>query len=214
MIGIVLLWFLNMGISVFNALSVGAVWSEVKQLGGFPRFVNWCGAIMSACGFIWCYLILEGLVFYKLGKLTEVQLNGLFSLGYLVIIGPVIGSGLGITVFSWTEFSRRRSIKNAAVAGYNTFAQLHNTYRAIQGIPEASRGVSDLFGGRSRKSSSSSSGSSDGKGAGGLVVLILLLAALILGIFTTWAIVRWADRKYVLNIGDEFNRADRRFRPE
>ena len=153
---------------------------------------------MSACGFIWCYTILEALVAHKLGYLNDKQVDGMLSLGYILIILPVIGSGLGITVFSWSEFIRRRSIGNGLTAGYNTFAQLYNTYEAIRELPDASRSVLDLFSGRD-------SDDKDPKSLGGLLVLFLVLLALIAGIFTTWEIVRFADRLHMKRIGQQMD---------
>jgi hypothetical protein len=58
---VVFLFILNFVISWFNAWSVGKCWLESKAAGGFTHFVTWCGAIMSASGFTWCYTILLAL---------------------------------------------------------------------------------------------------------------------------------------------------------
>ncbi len=54
----IFIWLLNFAISAWNAYAVGRAWVETKVAGGWPRFMAWMGAIMSASGFSWCYLFL------------------------------------------------------------------------------------------------------------------------------------------------------------
>ncbi len=185
---IVLLWIVNFAISWFNAWACGKTWNESKHSGGWPHFLNWLGAIMSACGFTWCYLAVAiffgGTIPYEHDDgtsaplLTMEQVQAVAQLGYLIIIGPIIGSGLGIMVHSWGVFYRRRTIGGGAVAGWNTFANIYNISSALSYVPEASSGVADFFFGKG-------SDSKDGKGW----VLFLVLLALIGGILTTRAIL-------------------------
>jgi hypothetical protein len=168
------------------------------------HFMTWMGAIMSACGFTWCYLVVIGFV----GAVTPMtlideeaeagvmllqaeSLQAFFDLGYIVIIFPILGSGLAITVHSWRAFARRRSLGSGAVAGWNTFAQVHNTYRAAQAIP----GVLDRLGGFFGKGGS---GSSSGGTTGGLIVIVLVVVAVLGGILTTYAIIQSRRRTVLL----------------
>ena len=57
-----LVWVLNFGISVWNAYAVGKVWVEARLAGGWHRFMCWMGAVMSACGFTWCYSVGERVI--------------------------------------------------------------------------------------------------------------------------------------------------------
>lgn len=166
---------LNFVFSILNAVSVGRAWTDSKAVGGFFRFVVWCGAIMSFCGFTWTYVLVEALVGQSLGYLTPEDVTGLVSIGYIVLIFPILGSGLGITAHSWLAFARRRSLGNAAIAGYNTFAQVHNMYRAMEGVPRAWDNVGKLFNSKNSK---------------GLVLVVLFLIAAILGFLSTYLIVR------------------------
>jgi hypothetical protein len=208
-----LLWISNFTISVFNAWSVGRTWTDSKAAGGWPRFTVWCGAVMSACGFIWCYGILEALIFLNTGHLTKEQANGLVCLGYLIVILPVLGSGLALTVHSWATFARQRTAGNGLITGWNTFAQAHNTSQAIEGIPKAVAGAGKAFEGKGGSSGSGSSGGGGGsKGSGGgdkgggggggpppdpgIIVVLLALAAVILGVLTTYLIVRFTADHY------------------
>ncbi len=225
-IGIVLLWWLNLAISILNALSVGAVWSEIKEHGNlFNKFTQWCGAIMSATGFIWCYLMLETYVLQKFNVVNDRQIYWLWSLGYSLIIVPVIGSGFGICTTMWMEYYRSRRIRDAIIAGYDTFAQARNMYGAIKGIPAARRGIRDMVdSGFSRKrgswsdgspassrssSSRSSSSSDDDSEGGGIIVVLLVLFAAVGGILTTWGLIAWADRKWVVQMHGQWSDAKR-----
>lgn len=190
---IVLLWILNFVISWFNAWGCGKTWNETKHVGGWPHFLNWMGAVMAASGFTWCYMVILGVAGATIPfeqdngtvapLLSPDSLAAFASLGYLVIIGPILGSGLAITVHSWGVFWRRKSLGNGAVAGYNTFAQIYNMYGAVQHVPSAFKEVSEFFG----------KDSEDGKGKG-KIVLILVALAVLGGILTTWAIIRRTAR--------------------
>lgn len=177
---------LTIAISVFNAWATGRNWVESKAAGGAARFMSWMGAIMSACGFSWAYLAVIAIVAGPdcLGKLKPQYVEAMLSLGYLALIVPIIGSGLAITVESWAYFWRRRTFGSAAIAGYNTFADVYNIYEAVRFAPSAWDNVAGLF--KSDKKSGSSS--SDDNGAAGLVILLVIMA-LAAGILTTAAII-------------------------
>jgi hypothetical protein len=188
---IVVLWFLNMVISWFNAWGCGKTWAETRAAGGMPHFMNWMGAIMSASGFTWCYTILacvlgagithevDGKVVPYLGPDAVAAVAGL---GYMMVIFPILGSGLAITLHSWGVFWRRRSLGSGAIAGWNTFAQASNLYSAAQDIPRVWDMLGDFFG--SKKSSSSGS---DKNGA--VLVVVIALFALLAGVLTTYTIL-------------------------
>lgn len=180
------LFVLNFGISWFNAWSVGRSWAETRAVGGFPRLMAWCGAIMSASGFTWCYLIVLALAAQQFEWLDAEHIQGMLSLGYLVIILPVLGSGLGITVQSWAHFARRRDLMSGGIAGYNTFAQAYNTYQAVKGIPTAFSNVLNIF--------DSDSSDDSGKSAAGKLVILLVVLAVMAGTLTTTMIIRTTAR--------------------
>jgi hypothetical protein len=186
---IVAVWFLNILISWFNAWGCGKTWAETRAAGGMPHFLNWCGAIMSASGFTWCYTLLAcllggGVTHTVDGKvvpyLSEAQIQAVAGMGYLMVIVPIIGSGLAITVHSWGVFYRRRSFGSGAVAGWNTFAQASNMYHAAQDIPKVWDMLGDFFGGKSKNSSDSN---------GSKLVILIAGCALLAGILTTYTIL-------------------------
>lgn len=192
---IFLLLFLNFAISWFNAWSCGRSWNEAKLAGGFARFMVWMGAIMSACGFTWCYLIVLAVVgnMIPYGQDPVTGEPGLlvpheaviasFELGYLVIIFPVLGSGLAITMQSWAGFYRERTFGSGALAGYNTLAQLHNMVEAARAVPTFANHLGKLF-----------SGNGDGRGKLALAAVVLVVIALIGGILTTASIIMASAR--------------------
>lgn len=173
---------LNLVISFLNARNVGRIWAESKAVGGWIRLLAWCGAIQSAVGFTFVYAIIVSYIAVSTGYLPASMLGLLSSLIYLMIIVPAIGSGIIITIQSWINFAREKSLMNLGVAGWNTFAQAYNTYNAIQSFGPAldtvQEGLGGLFDG---------DGDSDNS-----TMRVLLLAAIILlaGVMTTTVIIR------------------------
>lgn len=185
---IVVVWFLNILISWFNAWGCGKTWAETRASGGMPHFLNWCGAIMSASGFTWCYTILAcllggGVTHTVDGKvvpyLSEAQVQAVAGLGYMIVILPILGSGLAITLHSWGAFYRRRSFGSGAVAGWNTFAQASNMYNAAQDIPKVWDMLGSFFGGKGKSSNNN----------GAALVILIAVCALLAGILTTYTIL-------------------------
>lgn len=184
--GVLLIWILNFAISWFNAWACGKSWNESKHVGGFAHFMNWMGAIMSAAGFTWCYVILGAELASTIPieqddgtsapLLSAAATTALLQLGYMVVIFPILGSGLAIMLQAWAVFWRRRTLANGAVAAYDTFAMAYNISSAVQYVPEASSGLSSFFG-----------KDSDSEDSGKLIVLLLAVMALVGGILTT----RW-----------------------
>src|ERR1700722_10237120 len=81
-----LVWVLNFAISVWNAYAVGKVWVEARHEGGWHRFMCWMGAIMSACGFTWCYLSFLALTAHYFQWITEDQVRATLELGYVLLV--------------------------------------------------------------------------------------------------------------------------------
>lgn len=191
---ILFFWLLNFVISWFNAWSVGKTWTETKAVGGPVHFMSWMGAIMAAVGFTWCYSVILGYgaatipltdeetgVSAPLLSIEEVEV--FFDLAYLIYIFPLIGSGMAIMTHSWGVFWRRRSLGSGVTAGWNTYAQLHNFYHAVQHVPVAFDNVGSFF-----------KGSSDNKDGKGLIILLLAAVSVLGGVLTTWAIIRRTAR--------------------
>lgn len=175
LIAIVLI-VLNVAISLWNAYATGKAWVEAKYTGGWPRFMTWMGAIMAASGLSWCILFLVIVGAVSIGWLTPSWGEVGLDLGYILIIPGVLFSGLMITVDSWARAFRTRKILDFGVAGYNSFAQVYNTYNAVRGVGPAFGKVFEAFAGKGKKS-------------GGALVLILVVFALAAGTLITAAII-------------------------
>lgn len=190
---LVLLLFLvlNFGISFWNAYASGAYLTESKIIGGWTRFVVWCGLIMSACGFTWVYLTILTMVAVAGQWLTQEWGLVMFKLGYLIVILPILGSGFGIWAHSLVVAYRRRSFGSVAVAGWNTYAQFHNTWQAASHAPGFLKDVIDAFTKPKRSSKDS---------AMALLVILLVILAVAGGFLTTMSIARWADRRVALDV--------------
>lgn len=187
---ILLLFVLNLAISIVNAIGCGRSWNESRAAGGMPHFLNWCAAIMAAAGFTWCYLLVVGLagatvpIEHDDGTtapyLTMAQVEVFFDLGYLVIIGPILGSGIVLLLHSWRVAWESRTIADVGVSSYNMLANGYNIYSAIRQVPDASRSVTSFF------------NSKDDNGKG--LVLLLVVASVFAGVFTTYLIIRIVAR--------------------
>jgi hypothetical protein len=203
---IVLIWVLNFAISWLNAWGCGKTWTESKHAGGVPHLLNWCGAIMSAAGFTWCYLVILGGVGTMIpiegdDGVTTPLLSGASAqafadLGYLLVVFPILGSGLALTVHSWGVFWRERNFSSGAVAGWNSFAQVYNTMSALEYVPQASRGLSSFF------------GDTDTKDKAKALVLVLVALAAIGGILTTRSILLSTARATAMNRGFRYSAAE------
>lgn len=183
------LLLLNTGISFWNAYACGAYLTESKIIGGWTRFMVWCGLVMSACGFTWVYLAIVTLGSEPFGILTAKQAKIMFEMGNLVIILPVLGSGMAIWIDSVIQAYRTRSFGDIAVAGWNTFAQVHNTWEAASSAPSAFKAVTEFF-----------SGDSDSDSVIGAALILVVVIVIAGGILTTAAIARWADRRIAIDV--------------
>lgn len=173
---IVLLLGVNGLISWWNCRAVGQAWVEVNAVGGFwMKAVVWSGAFQAVVGFSMIYLFalcgLLTLLAPVLG-ITEIMasVNSIaMSFWYLLIIIPALGTGYILTVHSWIQFAREKSLGNLAGAGWNTFASVYNTYNAIEGIGQSAGVIGEAF---------SSALGGDGDARAKIFILGVLLAVL------------------------------------
>jgi hypothetical protein len=181
-----LVWVLNFGISVWNAYAVGKVWIEARVAGGWHRLMCWVGAVMSACGFTWCYLSFLALTAHHFQWLSDEQVLATLNLGYLLLLPFILFGGYALTLDSWARAFRGGGILNYGAAAWNTYASIHNTYSAWRNLGGAFASLGDFFGGSRR-----SERGRGGNGGGGIVIVLLLVAfALLAGVLTTAAIIR------------------------
>jgi hypothetical protein len=193
----VLILLINFGISWFNAWGVGRGWVEAKMEGGWPLIEAVSGAVMSAVGFTWCYLIVAALIASSAKLLSADDVEYLLSYGYIIILIPLLGSGLVLTLQSWISFWRNKNLATGFAATWNTFSTYYNVHRAITILP-------GIF---------SKLGSSSKRGRGNALILLLLIFALIGGTLTTIAIVRHKARSEAERIStdmEERMRAEQR----
>jgi len=183
-------WILNFAISLWNAYACGSVWAETKTAGGWRHLMTWMGAIMSASGFTWCYLIVLVMGAHEFKWLDNRACTVALELGYVLIIPGVLFSGMMITIDSWATAYRQGGVLNYGMAAYNTYAQVHNTLNAIDGLGPAIADIFSFF--TSDRKSSSSDSSSDDSDSGVAVLLVIVLVALAVagGILTTAAIIK------------------------
>jgi hypothetical protein len=184
---VILIWLLNFGISIWNAYAVGMAWVETKHAGGWPRVVAWAGAVMSASGFSWCYLIILTYAAYGLDWLDAGHVATAMYLGYIVLIPGILCSGMVITLDSWARTYRQTTLGNLGRAAWNTYAQIHNTFNAVSDLDTAFGSVIDAL--RSKGSSDSSNSDKKGGAVAFILVFVLVMLALLSGVLTTAVIV-------------------------
>src|SRR6185369_7538625 len=98
---ILLIWCLNLGISIWNSYATGKVWVEAKHAGGMRQFMAWMGYLMASLGFSWCIFLLVGYFLVSAGKVTPEQLELFFNLGYVMMVPGFLFSGYAIMFESW-----------------------------------------------------------------------------------------------------------------
>jgi hypothetical protein len=185
---VILIWFLNFGISIWNAYAVGMAWVETKHAGGWPRVVAWAGAVMSASGFSWCYLIILTYAAYGLEWLDSSHVATAMYLGYIVLIPGILCSGMVITLDSWARTYRQTTLGNLGRAAWNTYAQIHNTFNAVSNLDTAFGSVLDAL--RSKGSGGSDSSDKKNGAVAFILVFVLVMLALLSGVLTTAVIIR------------------------
>jgi hypothetical protein len=176
---IILLLALNFGISWWNAYVAGQSWIAARSEGGWARVVIWSAAVQSACGFTLVFAVLMAFGLTTAHVLPAKAMGAVMDMAYLLIILPILGSGLIITAQSWISAFRRRSFGGGLLASYNTFAMASDAYNAFSGIPEAFRGLQNLVG----------SEDDDPKGMVFAIVVGLVVASLFLGVLLTRGII-------------------------
>lgn len=185
-IGLLLLTLWNLFCSWGNAKFVGMNWKEGRK-SGFVWWINICAAIMSACGFTWCYALIIAMLGDATGYLPPEAAKAIVELAYVFVIMPILGSGLGITIFTVRRAWQSGDSREIANATYNVFAQASNTYDAVVHMPDVFSSLGSFFGGSSK--SSSSSKDDDNGGALAALVVAIVIFAIVGGIWTTTKII-------------------------
>ena len=179
-----LIWLIvavNLWISWHNAKVIGLDWIESKYIGGWVRFMCWMGWLQSALGFTWCYVLIGVVCARGGGYINAATADSTINLGYVVLFPGLFISGTFIWIESLVIAWRRRDLPSIATASWNTFAEIHNAYSAVEGMGGALKSVGSLF---------SDSDEDDIKGIAIVAVISIVLAALAGGFLTTELIRR------------------------
>lgn len=185
---------LNFVISWANASYVGRYWSESKEVGGSFRAYIVVGYIMAIAGFTMVYgyiLLLISPVILQIAAVAPETILMFEQLSadliYLFCVVTIIPTGFYIWIRSLKTFWEERTLANGLTAGWNTFAQVHNTISVARNAPSAlSRVAKALFGGKGKKDNTIIV----------LAAIFVLIIAIFGGYFTASAIMKKADREY------------------
>lgn len=190
---------LNVLISIWNCYAVGSAWKDTIAMGGwFNKAVLWSAVIQSGIGFSMPILIVLAYVAQAIltggaePTLTPEEgrqlMQSIFSLWYVAVIFPILGSGLAIWAHSLREAYRRRDFASIATAGWNTFAQIHNTVSAVNNLGGALKNVGELF-------SKALGGKGDAKGKVAILAILLVIISLVAGFMIAFGLVRYFANK-------------------
>jgi hypothetical protein len=186
---------LNVLISIWNCYAVGTAWKDTMSIGGvFNKLVLWSAVIQSGIGFSMPILI--GLTYVSVSYLTSgtdpsltaeegrQMIQWIFSLWYVAVIFPILGSGMAIWAHSLRVAYQRRDFSSIAAAGWNSYAQIHNMVSAAHNLGGALGNVGELF-------AAAMKGKSNGKGKVAILVLMLVAISLAGGFMIAFGLVRY-----------------------
>ena len=150
---------------------------------------------MSIAGFTMVYAYVLLLIAPFVLQFTEVDQETIMmfeqlasDLIYIFCILTMIPTGFYIWIRSLQNFWEEKTWSNGLTAGWNTYAQIHNTVSAARNAPSALGRIAEaFFGGK-------------GKKKGNTIILLLAIFVVIVaifgGYFTASAIMKKADREY------------------
>ena len=194
---------LNFIISWANATYVGRYWFASKKVGGSFRAYIVAGYIMAISGFtmVYAYILLLIFPFFlqmaKVNQETILMFEQLASdLVYLFCVITIIPTGFYLWIRSLKKFWEEKTLANGLSAGWNTYAQSHNTMSVSRNAPSAFRRVSRaLLGGTGKNNTEKNKSEKDNSGIV-LYAFLLLILAILGGYFTATTIMLKAARKY------------------
>ncbi|MCI1822321.1 MAG: hypothetical protein LKI76_00080 [Megasphaera sp.] len=176
---------LNTGISFWNAKMAGEVWAESKGIGGWVYMITWCTAIQAMIGFSYVYITVLILLGNGLHFISNQGLIFMTNLSYVFLIFPLLGTGLALTIQSWIQASREKSLSSLGIAGWNTFAQAYNMYSAVQHIGPAfsmvQNRIEDIF----------FHDDNDDNREENMLIIFLVVLAILAGIVTTMTVINF-----------------------
>lgn len=192
---VILILAFDFFISYCNASYCGRYWSESKATGGSFRAYVVSGYVMAVAGFTMVYgyivIMLLPYILPLFKSFENADMTALVELSsdllYVMIAVAVIPTGFIIWFRSVANAWKQRSFGSVVTAGWNTYAQIHNTVSACREMPSALRRITkSLFGGKKKKGS---------EYIGALAILVIIIA-LLGGYFTASAIMKKADAEY------------------
>jgi hypothetical protein len=195
---LIMMLVLNSGIAWWNARTAGRSWLEARTLGGWVWILTWCTVIQAAAGFTSVFGILLAVAAGALHLLSRHGVHLAMGLSYLLVLFPILGSGLLITLSSWQIAFREKNISSLSVVAYNSLAMAYNTASAIEHVPSLWQSL------RSMTANDKASKDSDDDS---WTIIGIALTALAAGVCLTIWIVRTNMSKADLPIQAEASRS-------
>lgn len=170
----------NTFVSYWNARAIAPWWANRNRLPWMPRWLVKSAYIQSAVGFS-SLLVIAGLIGTHMlwpGMPAE-AVKFTTALWYTIVIVPVLGSGLVITIWSVADAWKERDFLSVASAAYNVAAMAHNTADALAHGGEALGTVMSGIGELATPSSDDTPATVAGRW--GIAVGLLIVAVSLLG---------------------------------
>ena len=188
---LVLMLLLNGAIATWNAWIIGRCWPMAGSFG--TKLLLVCGYVQSGIGY--SSVLIVGLVLggYGLGWLDVAVVKFAFSLWYVLVIVPLIGTGFVIWLHSVLTCIKDPSIGGFAVGAWNTYAMYSNISSAVEHLPAALEAVGEGF-----------SGLLDSKDGWRVALALLIVAISIgLGFAVTHMVFRAGKARTLAEIAEE-----------
>lgn len=173
-----LLLVANVVISFLNARAIGPVWRHRGEMGWGLWLVVWSAAIQSAIGFSLPVMLLELLGAYAAHWLPVGGAKLAFSVWYLLVIVPMVGTAITLTAHSLVAAWERPSARNVATSAWNVAVTADDLHHLAPAVKHASSAISDF----------DFSGGDDGEG---MLAIIVVIGIVILGLCSGALMTKW-----------------------
>ena len=199
-LSLILVLVLNLVISIWNCNIAGSAWKDTMAFGSFmDKLVLKCAIVQSSIGFslpILMILLYIGKIFLTFGdsphitpQEAEIIVNKAFSFWYILVVLPLLGTGTIIWIYSLKEAWQKKDFFSISLAGWNTYAQIHNSISIINDIGGHFSSFSNFF------SDAFDSKDSSGKEKLILLVVIIVFLSLISGILIACYLTKYFAKK-------------------
>jgi hypothetical protein len=178
-----LLLVVNVVISFLNARAIGPVWRHRGEMGWGLWLVVWSAAVQSAIGFSLPVMLLELLGAYAAHWLPVGGAKLAFSVWYVMVVVPLVGTGITLTANALVAAWKRPSARNVAASAWNVAVTADDFHHLAPAVQHASSAIGDF----------DFSGGDDGEG---VLAIVVVVGIVVIGLFSGALITNWLIDAY------------------